>query len=291
MSSNRYSFPAGYQNAALIAGASKYVPNNGFQSAPYSPSSGNLAPGAVNLGGAGNFEILAKTGITNVPSSVVGGNMGVSPAAASSITGFTLVLDSSGHFYTSAQVSGIVTSADLAYPPAVSALTQAVLDMQAAYTDAQTRTPINFANEGAGNIGGLSLTPGIHNWTTGVTAATNVTLNGGPNDVFIMQIAGTLALTGGANILLTGGVQEKNIFWAVGGTVSIGAASFFRGTILGQTSITMVTGSKNVGRLLAQTLVALQANPVIVAPGGSINSISPVVPARIGPALAFMPGA
>jgi hypothetical protein len=44
------------------------------------------APMGVSLGGAGNFVILAKSGISTVPTSAVTGNIGVSPAAA---TGFS----------------------------------------------------------------------------------------------------------------------------------------------------------------------------------------------------------
>src|SRR5690606_28033975 len=61
-----------------------------------------LAP--IGLGSAGNYAILAKTAITNVPTSLITGNLGLSPAATSFITGLSLT-DFTG-YATSAQVTG-----------------------------------------------------------------------------------------------------------------------------------------------------------------------------------------
>jgi hypothetical protein len=64
--------------------------------------------------------------------------------------------------------------------------------MQAAYTDIAGRTLPDFTELGAGEIGGLTLAPGLYKWGTSVLVSTDVTLSGGPNDLFIFQIAGTL---------------------------------------------------------------------------------------------------
>ena len=64
--------------------------------------------------------------------------------------------------------------------------------MELAYTDAAGRSSPNFTELGGGEIGGLTLVPGLYKWGTVVLISTNVTLSGGPNDVFIFQIAGTL---------------------------------------------------------------------------------------------------
>lgn len=93
----------------------------------------------VNLGTAGNYVVLAKSGISTVPPAAVTGNLGVSPIDSTAITGFSLILDSTGQFSTSAQVTGNVYAPDYASPTPAH-LTTAVLNMEAAYTDAAGRT-------------------------------------------------------------------------------------------------------------------------------------------------------
>ena len=89
----------------------------------------NAAP--VNLGAAGNFAILAKSGISTVPQSVVTGNIGVSPIARGGITGFSEIMDLTNTFSTSTQVVGQLFAADYSSPSPAN-LGAAVLDMQAA---------------------------------------------------------------------------------------------------------------------------------------------------------------
>ena len=144
-------------------------------------------PAPVVLGMAGNYVILAKSGISTVPTSAITGNLGLSPAAASYITGFSLVADASGVFSTSTQVIGNVYAADYAVPTPAN-LTTAVSNMETAYTDAAGRALPDFTELGAGEIGGLTLVPGLYKWGTDVLISTDVTLNGGPNDVWIFQI-------------------------------------------------------------------------------------------------------
>jgi hypothetical protein len=69
----------------------------------------------------------------------------------------------------------------------------------------------------------------VYTWATVVSFATDITLEGGPCDVFILQIAGTLSITGGAKVKLSGGVQAANVFWQVAGAISIGAGAHFEG--------------------------------------------------------------
>jgi hypothetical protein len=235
-------------------------------STPTAPGAGTGAGGAgtgpspVNLGGAGNFVILAKSAISTVPASAITGNLGLSPAAASFITGFTLVADATNQFSTSTQVTGQVFAADYAVPTP-SNLTTAVLDMQAAYTDAAGRAP-DYTELGAGNIGGLNLGPATYKWGTGVLIPSNVTLTGGPNDVWIFQIAQDLTVSSGVQIVLAGGALPKNIFWQTFGAADFGTTSQFEGVVLSQTSITVHTGASVNGRLLAQTAVTLDQNMV-----------------------------
>ena len=209
----------------------------------------------VNLGAAGTFAILSKSGVTNVYASAVTGNVGSSP-----ITGAAILV-------TCTEVSGTIFSVDAAGPlpctvNAAPFLTSAVLDMEAAYLDAEGRSSPDFTEVGAGEIGGLTLPPGLYKWGTGVMISTDVTLTGGPNDVFIFQIAGTLTQASAARVTLTGGAQAKNIFWQVADVVAIGTTAHFEGIVLAKTMVAVKTGASVQGRLLAQTAVTLQMNAV-----------------------------
>ena len=100
-------------------------------------------------------------------------------------------------------------------PSTPSDLTTAVADMHTAYTDAAGRPTPTFLNLGGGAIGGMTLTPGLYNWTSGVTIPSNVTIAGAPNDVWIFQITGDLTMSTATGMTLSGGAQAKNIVWQV----------------------------------------------------------------------------
>ncbi|MGZ8256583.1 MAG: ice-binding family protein [Gallionella sp.] len=217
-------------------------------------------PAPVVLGAAGNYVILAKSAISTVPTSAITGNLGLSPAAASFITGFTLVADPTNVFATSTQVTGQVFAANYAVPTP-SNLGTAVLNMGTAYTDAAGRAA-DYTELGAGNIGGMTIVPGTYQWSSNVLIPTDVTLNGGPNDVWIFQIAGGITQANAAKVILTGGALPKNVFWQTFGAVSVGTTAHMEGVILSQTSITLKTGASANSRLLAQTAVTLQSNAV-----------------------------
>jgi hypothetical protein len=221
---------------------------------------GGYGPLPVNLGTAGNFVILAKSAISTTGTTAVTGNLGLSPAAASFITGFTLSAPPTTST-TSPLVTGLVFAADYDVPTP-SNLTTAVLDMMTAYTDAAGR-PADFTELGAGNIGGMTLPAGTYKWGTGVLIPTDVTLSGGPNDVWIFEIAQDLVMSSATRITLAGGALAKNIFWQVFGIVDIGTTAHFEGIALVQTAITLKTGASANGRLLAQTAVNLDANTVV----------------------------
>jgi hypothetical protein len=215
----------------------------------------------VALGAAGTFAILAKSAISTVPTSAVTGNLGVSPAAATFITGFSLVADATNVFSTSPQVTGKAYAADYA-PPTPTNLTTAVGDMQLAFTDAAGRAA-GVTELGAGNIGGKTLTPGVYKWGTGLLIPSDVTLNGGATDIWIFQIAQDLTVSSGAKVILAGGASSKNIFWQVAGLVDLGTTAHGEGVFLSQTSITLHTGASVNGRLLAQTAVAIDGSTVV----------------------------
>jgi hypothetical protein len=218
-------------------------------------------PALVNLGTAGSFAILSKSGIDSVPSSAITGDIGVSPAAATYLTGFSLSMDSTNTFATSAQITGKAYASDYT-PPCPAKMTTAVSDMEIAYTDAAGRVTPDFTELGAGNISGLTLVPGLYKWGTGLLVATDVTLKGNANDVWIFQISGDFTMAPGAKIILSGGAKASNIFWQSYGAVVIGTTAHLEGIVLSQTEITLATGASANGRLLSQTAVTLDQSTV-----------------------------
>ena len=212
-------------------------------------------PVPVSLGSAGRFAILSQTGITDVYASAIVGDVGTSP-----ITGAALLL-------TCGEVSGRTFTVDAAGPLPCAIndapfLTAAVGDMGFAYDDAAGRLYPDVTELGAGEIGGLTLQPGLYKWGTGLLITTDVTLAGGPNDVWILQVAGTLNQANATRVTLAGGARAKNIFWQVAGAVTIGTTAHFEGVVLAKTMIAVNTGASVTGRLLAQTAVTLQMNAV-----------------------------
>lgn len=214
----------------------------------------------VNLGTASDYVIVAKTAINNTSTSAITGDLGLSPAATSYITG--LALTNSTGFATSTQVTGKLYAADMAAPTPTN-LTTTVNNMITAYNDAAGRVLPDFTELGTGNIGGKTLTPGLYKWSSNVTVLTSIVISGGANDVWIFQIAGNLNLSSAVNVTLSGGAQAKNIFWQVAGQATLGTTSHFEGIILSMTGITLQTGASLNGKALAQTAVILDSNVLV----------------------------
>jgi hypothetical protein len=212
-------------------------------------------PSAVFLGSAGSFAVLSQSGITDVYRSAVVGDVGTSP-----ITGAALLL-------TCGEVTGNIYTVDAAGPAPCSTtssglLNSAVGDMGFAYNDAAGRTSPDFNELGAGEIGGLTLAPGLYKWSTDVSITTDVTLSGGPTDIWIMQISGNLTEADAARVTLAGGALAKNVFWQVADSVTLGTNAHFEGVVLSKKLIAVNTGTSVTGRLLAQTAVTLQKNAI-----------------------------
>jgi hypothetical protein len=253
---------AGSGGAAGAVGTAGATGNGGSAASPGIDGGIVIAPGhPVSLGKAGDYVILAKTGVSTVPASVITGDLGVSPIAATAVTGFSLIADSTNVFSKSPQVTGKVYAANYA-SPTPSNLTTAVGDMQLAFTEAAGRSP-GVTELGAGNIGGMTLAAGVYKWGTGLLIPTNITLTGSATDVWIFQIAKNLTVSSGAKIVLGGAALPKNVFWQVSGLVSVGTTAHLEGIVLSQTSVTLGTGASINGRLLAQTAVALQVSTVV----------------------------
>jgi hypothetical protein len=217
---------------------------------PYQLDAAGPAP--VDLGSAAHFTILAGAAITTTGGGIINGDVGASP-----ITGAAIAL-------TQAQVNGTIYAVDAA-GPAGSVINAALLltakgDLTKAINDAAGRTPIPsgpFLNPGlipgSGNIGGMNLAPGLYKFTgTALITGADVTLTGGPDDVWIFQIAADLEVGSTVQVILAGGAQARNIFWQVD-SATIGTFAVFKGTIMSDQAITMNTTSAMDGRALAFT--------------------------------------
>lgn len=223
-------------------------------------------PTAPGLGAAGQFVMLSEQSLNTSPTSSVVGNLGISPNGFSSMTGwsFTAIVGNPGVGYEeSAQVTGKIYSADAASDPTTVA--GAIGDMLTAYNLA-AGYPSNATDPGTGgNLDGLTLTRGVYAFDAGninVTIPTALTLCGGPTDVFIFQVPGTLEVWG--NIILTGGVLPKNVFWIVEGSsgATIYGGANFKGILLSGYAINCGANATITGGLYAQSDMSLISDTV-----------------------------
>lgn len=209
------------------------------------------AQAPVNLRSIEGFVILSGAAISTTGRGLINGDVGASPIAGSAIG------------VTCAQVVGTIYAVDASGPPCAvidaTLLTTAKGDVTIAYHDAAGRTPIPSGPNlnpglipGSGNIGGMTLAPGLYKFTTtAMIAGADLTLSGSADDVWIFQCAQDLQLASGIQVILAGGAQAKNIFWQVGTSAVLGTSSVFKGTIMADQAITIQTSSTLEGRALA----------------------------------------
>ena len=209
------------------------------------PPAGNpptVSLGAIN-GGGSDFAVLAHTTVTNTGPTSVNGDLGVWPGTA--VTGF-------GPGVVSGSISQGVAPADAAQS-----------SLMSAYNDAAGR-PADASV--AGNLGGLTLAHGVYKSTSSIEISSgDLTLDakGDPTSVFIFQIASTLTVTSGRQVILSGGAQAANVFWQVGSSATLGTTSSFAGTILAQASVSLKSGAVLNGRALARDgAVTMDSNTV-----------------------------
>ncbi len=201
-----------------------------------------LAATAVNLGTSGSFAVLGGSTITNTGSTVVNGDLGLSPGT--SATGF---------------------------PPGTVNGTQHITDTTAAQAQADLVTAYNNASNQTstativGDLGGMTLVSGVYTSASSVSLTGTLTLDGqgNPDSVFIFQIGSALTTASGSSVNLINGAQACNVFWQVGSSATLGTNSNFTGTILAFTSITATTGSSVNGRVLSRNgAVTLDVNSI-----------------------------
>jgi hypothetical protein len=214
---------------------------------------------SINLGLAGDYAILANTGISTVPLSAITGDIGVSSVAAT-LTGFGALpkgSDEFGEFSTSHQVAAPYKcyGQDYTGDHQVS-LATAFSDMEAAYDEAAGLSAgTSLTNN---EIGGSTLTPGVYTIANiGINSPVTFDAQGDPNAVFVMQTGGTLTQAGYTEVILAGQAKASNIFWQVAGVVTVGPGAHIEGVILGKVNAVFQAGSTMNGRVFAQTAVTL----------------------------------
>lgn len=202
-----------------------------------------LAATSVNLGTADSFAVLAGSTITNTGSSVINGNLGLSPGSA--VTGFP-----------PGTINGTQEVAN-------STAVQAQTDLTVAYNNAAGQTPVSTVPT---ELGGTTKIPGVYDsspGTFGITGTLTLDAGGDPSAVFIFKTASTLITAGASNVVLTNGAQACNVFWQVGSSATLGTNSTFKGNILALTSATLTTGANVEGRVLTRNgAVTLDTNTI-----------------------------
>lgn len=205
-----------------------------------------IAMESLSLASASNFAVLAGAAVTNTGETVVTGDLGLSPGT--SVGGFP-----PGILNGTLRVNDEIAN-------------KAKLDLTNAYNDAAGRTSKDMVTL-SGNIGGLTLTPGLYKSTSSLEISSgDLTFDarGDANAVFIIQIASTLTTTADRKVILSGSASASNIFWQVSSSASFGTTSVFKGTVMALESITFNTGAKLDGRALARNgSVTLDGNTIV----------------------------
>ena len=210
---------------------------------------GAVAQATVVLGTSANYAILSNSAITDVPSSAITGDVGISPGLRSNITGLTVP-----------EVTGTIYASDDSVPIA-NILTAAKTDGLNAYNDAVNAgrgTPTSIS----GNINGLTLAPGLYSSLTSIEISPGGFLyldaGGNANAAFVIKSATSITTASTSEVVLAGGAQAKNVFWVAGSTITLGTYSKMKGTLIASTSISCLTGSNLNGRAIVQGAAAGQ---------------------------------
>ncbi len=198
-----------------------------------------LAPGAVSLGAASTYGIMATSATTSTGATQINGDVSLSPGTSQGIP--------------PPQVSGTIHVND-----AFSAAARA--DLLTAYNNLKTMAPgitvLGGTDLGASFPGPAGMAPGTYTSGSTMLVSTPLTLNGGgnANAVWVFQIGSSLTTT--ASVVLTNGAQAKNVFWVPTSDATIGVGTTFNGNIIAGRSTTTGTGATVNGRILSGAITA-----------------------------------
>jgi hypothetical protein len=236
------------------------------------PGTQCFATSSVDLGTAGSYAVLAGSAVTNTGSSVLTGNLGVSAGCA--VSGFPAGI-----------VNGTINRCN---GPAA----QAQSDLNKAYITAKGMTPT--ATLTGKDLGGMVLTPGVYFFASSAQLTGTLTLNnlGNPNAVFVFQIGSTLTTASGSSVVFTSSLADKNVFWQVGSSATLGTTTAFAGNIIALTSITLNNGASiTCGSALAiNGAVTLNNNVINSSCGGKTTVPEPGTMGLLGSGLIILAG-
>ena len=242
---NRFLIGFALASVVLLGGCAKEELSTNIDNPSGIPSQ-HVVMAKVDLGGTADFALLAGSAITSTGATRITGDMGLSPGT------------SVGGFPPGILVGSLEINTNLA--------TQGKLDLTAAYNEAAGRVSTDMVTL-SGNIGGLTLTPGLYKTTSSLAISSgDVTFDaeGKPGSVFIIQIASALTTTSGRKVFLKGGALASNIYWMIGSSATFGTTSVMKGTVMAMQAITFNTGATLEGRALARTGGIVMAGNTIV---------------------------
>ena len=214
----------------------------------------------VNLGTAGQFSVLAGSGITNTGSTTITGDMGTFPTTTITDNGAITLI-------------GVNHGGD-------AVTQQAKADLTAAYITAAGLAPTGTIT--AGTLGGLTLVAGVYNdggFSLDLTGTITLDAQGNPNATWVFQTGSTLITASGSSVVIINGGQACHVFWQVGSSATLGTGTAFQGNVLALTSITANTGATVIGRLLARNgAVTLDTNTIAIAICQQLVNGTPTTP-------------
>ncbi len=223
------------------------------------------AQGAIDLGTADTFAVLAGSTVTNTGPSVVSGDLGVFPGSA--VTGFTGPPNGS-------VVNGTIHATD---GPAQTAQN----DLTTAYNAAAGQTPCTdetgkVLGQDVGTVA-TPLLPGVYCFSSSAQLTGSLHLSGA--GVYVFQIGTTLTTAPGSSVVPDNGASSCEIFWQVGSSATIDTTTHFAGNVLANASISVNNGAVIDGRLLARTGQVSLINDIITKPTCAITTTTTTAPA------------
>ncbi len=275
---------AGTTYTATITTGAKNPEGNGI-AADYTWSfttASVIAPPPSILGSAAMFGAFGgSAGITNSGLNTVINNGSIGTTGASTlITGFHD--GTTGDVYTETPLNaGLVTGRIYTAPPAPGTATsfaiasQGLMDANNAYNSISSASRPGGTDPGAGELGGLTLPPGVYKSASGTFDITNgdLTLDamGDPNAEWIFQTASGLTVgvagpAGARSVKLINGAQAKNVYWHVGSAATINGAGggVMSGTIIASAGITFSTAGNAAQTVLNGRALSLNASVTMV---------------------------
>ncbi|MDO8518700.1 MAG: Ig-like domain-containing protein [Deltaproteobacteria bacterium] len=215
-----------------------------------------VAQEPVPLGSSSNFAILASAAITNIATSAITGDVGLTPDSGSNISGFSVP-------ETCPEVTGLMYAVDAAGPAC------ALIDPEL-LTDAKTDAEVAFINARAavrgtpqaisGNLNGLTLYPGLYESGSSLEISPGGFLyldaQGDGNAIFIIRSATSITTEATSEVVLTKGAKATNVYWTAGSAVTLGTNSIMKGTMVAGTALSLLTGANLEGRALNQGAAA-----------------------------------